>query len=217
MASLNEFKNFTHPKKVTTRRSRAMKSTILEDFKIYQSLIAELRALVFQYRQAFKQLENQVYKESILNERISNQDKKRVERRIFLLQERINGMLPEIEDHIQKMKNHLENEYIALTESEVEEINRKHISTMTLYINCVIELEDLKKNYKDWDFSCVSFYKVDAEKAKLNSAIQQYNNTNLRLMDYKVYEVSEALKAARDEISNVCSRVINEELSKKLF
>lgn len=191
-----------------------MESIILEDFKVYQALMAELRSLVSQYRRAFKQLENQVYRESILNEEISDTDKKIVERRIFLLQERIDGLLPEIEDHIQKMKNHLKNEYVALTETEVEEVNRKHISTMTLYVSCVVELEDLEKDYKDWDFSCVSFYRVDAEKAKLNSAIQQYNNTNLRLMDYKIYEVPEALKAARDETNNVYSRVINEELSK---
>lgn len=191
-----------------------MESIILEDFKVYQALMAELRSLVSQYRRAFKQLENQVYRESILNEEISDTDKKIVERRIFLLQERIDGLLPEIEDHIQKMKNHLKNEYVALTETEVEEVNKKHISTMTLYVSCVVELEDLEKDYKDWDFSCVSFYRVDAEKAKLNSAIQQYNNTNLRLMDYKIYEVPEALKAARDETNNVYSRVINEELSK---
>lgn len=50
-----------------------------------------------------------------------------------------------------------------------------------------------------WDFSKVNFSQTDTEKMKLNIAIKKYNDNSLKLMDYKLYDVFEAQRIAKEE------------------
>lgn len=86
-----------------------------------------------------------------------------------------------------------------MQEAETNQVNRMHISTMGDYNTCIQRLKSLEKEYKEWDFSKVNFSQTDTEKMKLNIAIKKYNDNNLKLMDYKLYDVFEAQRIAKEE------------------
>ena len=172
---------------------------ILESFKIYHSLMYKLSNLYFDYYRAFNQLEQQIFEESVLNEKISDEEKEEVENKISDLEDNISKVLVSISSHLKIMEALLKKENNALQEKEAKKINRMHISTMGDYNSCIQRLKSLEKEYEKWDFSKVDFSQTDAEKMKLNIAIKKYNDNNLKMMDYKLYDVFEAQKIAKEE------------------
>lgn len=73
------------------------------------------------------------------------------------------------------------------------------ICTFGSFPICIQRLKSLEREYKEWDFSKVNFSQTDTEKMKLNIAIKKYNDNSLKLMDYKLYDVFEAQRIAKEE------------------
>lgn len=179
------------------------KNKVLKSFKIYHDLMYKLSNLYFDYHIAFNQLEQQIFKESVLNEKVSDEEKREIENEISDLENNISKVQSSISSHLKIMETLLKKENVALQETEANRINRMHISTIEDYNVCIQQLKSLEKEYKDWDFSKVSFSQIDAEKMKLNIAIKKYNDNNLKLMDYKLYDVFEAQRIAKEEAVKV--------------
>lgn len=74
-----------------------------------------------------------------------------------------------------------------------------HACTFGSFPICIQRLKSLEKEYKEWDFSKVNFSQTDTEKMNLNIAIKKYNDNSLKLMDYKLYDVFEAQRIAKEE------------------
>lgn len=172
---------------------------VLKSFKTYHDLMYKLSNLYFDYYRAFNQLEQQVFKESVLNEKVSDEEKEDIENKISDLENNISKILSSISSHLKIMEILLKKENVALQETEANQVNRMHISTMRDYNICIQRLKSLEKEYKEWDFSKVNFSQTDTEKMKLNIAIKKYNDNNLKLMDYKLYDVFEAQRIAKEE------------------
>ena len=172
---------------------------VLKSFKTYHDLMYKLSNLYFDYYRAFNQLEQQVFKESVLNEKVSAEEKEEIENKISDLENNISKILSSISSHLKIMEILLKKENVALQETEANQVNRMHISTMGDYNICIQRLKSLEKEYKEWDFSKVNFSQTDTEKMKLNIAIKKYNDNNLKLMNYKLYDVFEAQRIAKEE------------------
>lgn len=179
------------------------KNKVLESFKIYHDLMYELSNLYFDYSVTFNQLEQQVFKESVLNEKVSDEEKEEIENKISYLENNISKVQSLISSHLKIMETLLKKENSALQETEAEKINRMHISIMEDYNICIQLLKSLERKYREWDFSKVSFSQIDVEKMKLNIAIKKYNDNNLKLMDYKLYDIFEAQKIAKEEANEI--------------
>lgn len=175
------------------------KSKVLESFKTYHDLMYKLSNLYFDYCGTFNQLEQQIFKESVLNEKVSDEEKGEIENKISDLENNISKVQSSISSHLKIMETLLKKENCALRETEAKKVNRMHISTMGDYNTCIQRLKSLEKEYEEWDFSKVSFSQIDAGKMKLNIAIKKYNDNNLKLMDYKLYDILEAQKIAKEE------------------
>lgn len=176
---------------------------VLESFKIYHDLMYKLSNLYFDYSVTFNQLEQQVFKESVLNEKVSDEEKEEIENKISYLENNISKVQSLISSHLKIMETLLKKENSALQETEAEKINRMHISIMEDYNICIQLLKSLERNYKEWDFSKVNFSQIDAEKMKLNIAIKRYNDSNLKSVDYKLYDIFEAQKIAKEEANEI--------------
>lgn len=176
---------------------------VLESFKIYQDLMYKLSNLYFDYSVTFNQLEQQVFKESVLNEKVSDEEKEEIENKISYLENNISKVQSLISSHLKIMETLLKKENSALQEMEAEKINRMHISIMEDYNICIQLLKSLERKYKEWDFSKVNFSQIDTEKMKLNIAIKRYNDNNLKLMNYKLYDIFEAQKIAKEEANEI--------------
>ena len=172
---------------------------VLKSFKTYHDLMYKLSNLYFDYYRSFNQLEQQIFKESVLNEKVSDREKEEIENKISDLENNISKILSSISSHLKIMEILLKKENVALQETEVNQVNRMHISTMGDYNTCIQRLKSLEREYKEWDFSKVNFSQTDTEKMKLNIAIKKYNDNNLKLMDYKLYGVFEAQRIAKEE------------------
>lgn len=176
---------------------------VYKSFKTYHDLMYKLSNLYFDYSVTFNQLEQQAFKESVLNEKVSDEEKEEIENKISYLENNISKVQSLISSHLKIMETLLKKENNALQETEAEKINRMHISIMEDYNICIQLLKSLEKEYKEWDFSKVSFSQIDAEKMKLNIAIKKYNVNNLKLMDYKLYDIFEAQKIAKEEANEI--------------
>lgn len=176
---------------------------VLESFKIYHDLMYKLSNLYFDYSVTFNQLEQQIFKESVLNEKVSGEEKEEIENKISYLENNISKVQSLISSHLKIMETLLKKENSALQETEAEKINRMHISIMEDYNICIQLLKSLERKYKEWDFSKVNFSQIDTEKMKLNIAIKRYNDNNLKLMNYKLYDIFEAQKIAKEEANEI--------------
>lgn len=174
-----------------------MTAEIVNSFKTYRSLMRHLHSLCTQLRSLLRRASVQSFRETVLNEKISDEEKNIIKKDIEDLNYSIQCLIPEITDHLQRMNDLLEKENEALTESQVYRINRDHVTAMEDYHLCVSKFEDLKKDYKDYDFSEVKFFELERQKIQLNIQIKKYNNNNLRLMNYKLYDMQEAYEHAR--------------------
>lgn len=177
-----------------------MTAEIVDSFKTYRSLMWHLHSLCTQLRSLLRRASVQSFRETVLNEKISDEEKNSIKKDIDDLNHSIQCLIPEISAHIQRMNGLLKKENEALTESQVYVINRDHVTAMEDYQLCVSKFEDLKKDYKDYDFSEVKFFEVERQKTQLNIMIKKYNNNNLRLMNYKLYDIQEAYALARQEV-----------------
>lgn len=176
---------------------------VLESFKTYHDLMYKLSNLYFDYSVTFNQLEQQVFKESVLNEKVSDEEKEEIENRISYLENNISKVQSLVSSHLKIMETLLKKENSALQETEAEKINRMHVSIMEDYNICIQLLKSLERKYKEWDFSKVNFSQIDTEKMKLNIAIKRYNDNNLKLMNYKLYDIFEAQKIAKEEANEI--------------
>ena len=172
---------------------------IVEAFKTYQSLIHELHKLYFQYIQLFNQLNRQCILEATFGESVPEEEKSQTDDNVVKLEEDIQKIKSEISKHLQFMEFLLKRENVALQERAVFHLNRSHISTMVEYQTCITQFKNLQIQYEDYDFSKIDLYSLEVEKTKLNIAIKEYNDKNLRLMDYKLYDISELLAIAKEE------------------
>lgn len=172
---------------------------IVEAFKTYQTLVHELHKLYFQYVQLFNQLTRQYILEATFDESISEEEKSQTTDSIVQLEDDIQAIKTEISKHLQFMEFLLKRENVALQERAVFHLNRSHISTMVEYQTCITQFKNLQIQYEDYDFSKIDLYSLEVEKTKLNIAIKEYNDKNLRLMDYKLYDISELLAIAKEE------------------
>lgn len=176
---------------------------VLKSFKIYHDLMYKLSNLYFDYSVTFNQLEQQIFKESVLNEKVSDEEKEEIENKISYLESNISKVQSLISSHLKIMETLLKKENGALQETEAEKINRMHISIMEDYNICIQLLKSLERKYKEWYFSKVNFSQIDTEKMKLNIAIKRYNDNNLKLMNYKLYDIFEAQKIAKEEANEI--------------
>ena len=104
-----------------------------------------------------------------------------------------------LQGQINICQRQLPNTLNAIENAEANQVNRMHISTIGDYSTCIQRLKSLEREYKEWDFSKVNFSQTDTEKMRLNIAIKKYNESNLKLMDYKLYDVFEAQRIAKEE------------------
>lgn len=177
---------------------------ILDAFKKYEELMDKLYDLTFKYHNAFGKLEQQIVKESILEEKVSDEEKEEIETKITELETKISEVQKDLINHVKMMETLLKRDDNALQEKAVDRINRIHISTMVEYNGCITFLKDLKNNYGDWNFSKVEIGNtIGKECRKLNEVIGLYNEKNLNDVDYKVLNVIEAKKIAEEEASKV--------------
>ena len=79
----------------------------------------KLSNLYFDYYRAFNQLEQQVFKESVLNEKVSDEEKEDIENKISDLENNISKILSSISSHLKIMEILLKKENVALQETEV--------------------------------------------------------------------------------------------------
>lgn len=173
-------------------------SKLLIAFAKYKKLFEKLCSLYFQYKNCFNTMGQQIIRESILNEKISDEEKKEIENKIADLEIKIKSVKSEIENQIQIINSILEKEEPVI-ERACEKINRNHIDVMMQYNMCIVILKGLEKEYTDWDFSKVDFSKIDKAKMKLNIGIKKYNETKLKKVEYKLLDTFEAQKIAREE------------------
>lgn len=175
-----------------------MRISIVDDFKHYQMLMLSLETACFKYHQLLAQRKVCLFNERVLKEDFSDK-REQLEHSINELKEKISALIERIDYHIESMNMHLKNESVALQKSEVNEINSDHVDAMRSYDYCTSRMTTLKKQYKDWDSSEVSFVELDRKKMLLNIAIKEYNDKNLRLMNYKLLDVFEALKVVKEQ------------------
>lgn len=57
---------------------------VLKSFKTYHDLMYKLSNFYFDYYRAFNQLEQQVFKESVLNEKVSAEEKEEIESELLM-------------------------------------------------------------------------------------------------------------------------------------
>ena len=174
-------------------------ANILNDFRTYQELLLELDKLYFQYQSLMRRMNVQFFREQVLHEKVSEDEREKIAKQIADLESSIEILIPEISEHMQRMKGNLKKENTDLPKDEIDTINRDHADAMSSYNYCVSRLKTLESRYTDWDFSKVDFSKLDSKKMQLNIAIKKYNEVNLKLMDYKLYDVFEAQEIAKNE------------------
>lgn len=172
---------------------------IVEAFKTYQSLIHELHKLYFQYIQLFNQLNRQCILEATFGESVPEEEKSQTDDNVVKLEEDIQKIKSEISKHFQFMEVLLKRENVALQERAVFNLNRSHISTMLEYQTCIQQFKNLQIQNEDYDFSKIDLSPLEIEKKKLNIAIKEYNDKNLKLMDYKLYDVFEVQAIVKEE------------------
>lgn len=177
-----------------------MTTAIVDDFKKYRSLMQHLHSLCTQLRSFLRRANIQSFRETVLNEKISDEEKNYIKSEIEDLNNSIRLLIAEISEHIQRMKDNLKKENEALTETQVYNINKDHVAAIEEYQNCVLKFEDLKNDYKEYDFSEIKFFELERQKTQLNIQIKKYNNNNLRLMNYKLYDMQEAYALARQSV-----------------
>lgn len=171
---------------------------LLIAFAKYKKLFEKLGSLYFQYRDYLNTLGQQIIRESILNEKVSDDEKEEIKNKIADLEIKIKSVKNEIENQIQIINSILEKEEPVI-ERACEKINRNHIDVMMQYNMCIAILKGLEKEYKDLDFSKVDFSQIDKAKMKLNIGIKKYNEIKLKKVEYKLLDTFEAQKIAREE------------------
>ena len=177
-----------------------MRVSIVNDFKYYQKLMFDLDILCFQYKQLLSQKNVMLHNERALNEAMSDKEKAKMDYEIGKIKAAIDSLIITITKHLARMNGHLENESVALQKSEVDEINSDHVDAMESYEYCTSRIATLKKRHENWTFSEISFVELDKKKMLLNIAIKNYNDKNLRLMNYKLLDIFEALKVAKEQL-----------------
>lgn len=198
-SSLNEFKNSTHSQEKATTQS----SLIQEAFEKYYNLMFELSHLCRLYHSTFNEISRLNIRESILHKEVSEARKQELDRKLTLLEEDIKNITNTLVAHLDRMEDLLKNEAVAIMRQEAFEINRDHISAMCEYRSSMQSLKAIQKYSDCPERMRVSLYTLETKKKALHIAIKEYNDKNLRLMDYKLMDVLEAEETAKNEMYNM--------------
>lgn len=167
-------------------------------FKEYSKLLEKLSNLLFEYDKCFRVMDNQALRENVLHEKVSDEEKEEIENKIVKLETEIQELVEKLISLENIMATLLEQDQ-ALDEKVVNIINRDHVSAMSEYNHVMARYNRICKDYKDYDFSCIDFFKLENGRKKLNVAIKKYNQKFLSKEDYSLLSVYEATKVAKEE------------------
>lgn len=199
MASLNEFKNSTSSKETATTQS----NSIQEAFEKYYDLMFELSHLCRLYHSTFNEISRQNIRETILHKEVSEKDKQKLDHKLTLIEEDIKNITNTLVAHLDRMEDLLKNEAVAIMKQKAFEINRDHVSAMCEYRSSMQSLKSIQKYSDCPERMRVSLYILETKKRALHIAIKEYNDKNLRLMDYKLMDVLEAEEEAKNEMNSM--------------
>lgn len=182
------------------------KKTLKGYFKEYKDLSKALCRATFDYSREVGHLDmlplhKDVYE--IKSEEYVTKENE-LKQSIVDLENQITGLLQDTIKHIKSICKALKKENSALSEEDVKSINRLyHFWIEYDYSESFVRIELKRKHYSDvWDFSEIDFSEIEDEKEKLDSAIKEYNENNLKSVESKlqdVHEIREILKKRQDE------------------
>lgn len=176
--------------------------TLQKAFEDYMSIALELATTVYKYDQCFSELSNQELKEQIFHEKISDEEKEKIDKDITKLEIQIHDLYVRFLNQTNIIKTAAsKEEYINSKVINVS--NKKHIGALTLYLTIQIIFEDLKEAHPDYSFeNVIDFSDMERQKLKLNKAIDDFN---FRLLDSKIklWTVDECTTEAKEIIARV--------------
>lgn len=180
-----------------------MKKKTLEDvFDEYSDLTFALDQLSFDYSREIDRLGIlPVYKDVIEEYAKINEDE--LKQTIADFENRIIESLRDLIKYLKVVCKFIKSENAILPEEDIKRINRSHYWIEHDYRSIFVRIELKRKYYSDeWNFSKIDFSEIEDEKEKLDSAINEYNENNLKSVDYKlqgVYEIRKILKKQQEE------------------
>lgn len=166
-------------------------------FKEYKNLMMHLSTLFECWTTSYSLLEDQVFRENVLKEKLADQEKEELDKKITDLEFQIKNCENSIINIINKIKRTLERRlYYSL--SVINSINQEHIEAMKYYDRLIDDYKEAMIRFGKHNIN-ISFVKLEQSKLKLNTSIKDFNekmilahNIGARLID-----TNEALSTAK--------------------
>lgn len=153
------------------------KLTLLEAFKQWQNSADDLADAVMEYTFCLQKIARQELKEQVLNEQLSEEEKKALFEEAKKLEKKIHSLYNNFLNHARIVTRILEREMIV-DFNIINKLNDIHVDIMQSYRYVEVQLESLAKNYPDYDgdfYVLVDFPKMEAQRKSLDVAIAKFN------------------------------------------
>lgn len=153
------------------------KLTLLEAFKQWQNSADDLADAVMEYTFCLQKIARQELKEQVLNEQLSEEERKALFEEAKKLEKKIHSLSNNFLNHARIVTHILERELIV-DFNIINKLNDIHVDTMQSYRYVEAQLESLVKNYPDYDgdfYVLVDFPKMESQRKSLDVAIAKFN------------------------------------------
>ena len=178
------------------------KKTLKDAFKQYEDLMFALQRVISDYARSLSKLHKLPGFKDIIKE-YAEMNEDDLKQDIVNFENQLIELMQDIANHIKDVCKLLKRENTALSEEDIESLNKYHRWGLQDYITSITQIEFKKDLFPDlWDYSKIDFSEIDNENEKLDSAIKEYNENNLKLVEYKlqgVYEIIEIVIEQRKE------------------
>lgn len=182
------------------------KKTLKDFFDEYDELTFVMRRVTFDYSREIDALSmlpwrRDIYKEIKPEEYDAKENE--LKQSIDSFENQIIGLIQDNSKFIKSLCKALKRENAALTEKSIATINSSHYWIEFYYTEALFQIAFKRKYYSDvHDFSNIDFSELEAEKKKLSSAINEYNENILKSVDYKMTNVFDIRKQVKENKMN---------------